>query len=433
MTSSADNLQRGWCPGALRPMESGDGLVVRVKPRAGGFDVDTLIALAHAASRYGNGQIDLTRRANLQLRGVTHETLQRLLETLGERGLLDANAEAEAVRNILVSPLAGIDPSEVVDVRPLAVELTRLLHLDRALWRLPGKFGFLIDGGGALPLDAERADIRLRAVPAADAAQIAVGVDRSGGTLWLGLASPGAAPQAAVRVAHAFLAAQPAGGRARLRDLSESGAEGFRAALSGFLDPIGSPPLPRARNSPVGVLNDGAHAFAVGLAAPFGRVEGGTLRALGAALAAAGVKELRLSPWRILYAPIRRGIPADRVLGAAAALGLMVDGKNPLLKVSACPGAPACRSATTDTRGDARLLAAALEVHPEIHSVHVSGCAKGCARSEPAEVVLVARDNGYDVVHNGTAADPPETTIPSSELRALPLLLANKRGAPHHG
>ena len=26
---------RGWCPGALRPMESGDGLIVRLRPRAG--------------------------------------------------------------------------------------------------------------------------------------------------------------------------------------------------------------------------------------------------------------------------------------------------------------------------------------------------------------------------------------------------------------
>ncbi len=24
---------KGWCPGALRPMQSGDGLVVRIRPR----------------------------------------------------------------------------------------------------------------------------------------------------------------------------------------------------------------------------------------------------------------------------------------------------------------------------------------------------------------------------------------------------------------
>ena len=26
---------KGWCPSALRPMQSGDGLVVRVRPRGG--------------------------------------------------------------------------------------------------------------------------------------------------------------------------------------------------------------------------------------------------------------------------------------------------------------------------------------------------------------------------------------------------------------
>ena len=26
---------KGWCPGALRPMQSGDGLVVRIRPPTG--------------------------------------------------------------------------------------------------------------------------------------------------------------------------------------------------------------------------------------------------------------------------------------------------------------------------------------------------------------------------------------------------------------
>ena len=61
---------RGGCPGALRPMQSGDGLIVRLRPRAGAFALDDLMAVADISVRHGNGLIDLTRRANLQLRGV---------------------------------------------------------------------------------------------------------------------------------------------------------------------------------------------------------------------------------------------------------------------------------------------------------------------------------------------------------------------------
>ena len=36
--SMADAIEvKGWCPGALQPMPSGDGLLVRVRPWCGAF------------------------------------------------------------------------------------------------------------------------------------------------------------------------------------------------------------------------------------------------------------------------------------------------------------------------------------------------------------------------------------------------------------
>ncbi|MEQ1672674.1 MAG: precorrin-3B synthase, partial [Hyphomicrobium sp.] len=40
---------KGWCPGALRPMMSGDGLVVRVRPRAGRLTMAQALGIAQAA------------------------------------------------------------------------------------------------------------------------------------------------------------------------------------------------------------------------------------------------------------------------------------------------------------------------------------------------------------------------------------------------
>ena len=75
------------------------------------------------AERHGNGLVDLTRRANIQLRGVKTESLGALWQELAQIGLLDESAEAESVRNVMLSPLAGIDPHEILDVRPLAREI----------------------------------------------------------------------------------------------------------------------------------------------------------------------------------------------------------------------------------------------------------------------------------------------------------------------
>ena len=64
---------KGWCPSALRPMLSGDGLVVRLRPRGGRLSAAQAVGIAALAKRCGNGLIDLTGRANLQIRGVREE------------------------------------------------------------------------------------------------------------------------------------------------------------------------------------------------------------------------------------------------------------------------------------------------------------------------------------------------------------------------
>ena len=119
-------LRKGWCPGALRPMQSGDGLILRIRPRIGTLRIENLSTIADAAAEVGSGDIDLTNRANLQLRGLTEASHPRALTVLGEAGLIDADEQAEAVRNIIVDPLSGIDPARN-DVRFLAERLEAIL------------------------------------------------------------------------------------------------------------------------------------------------------------------------------------------------------------------------------------------------------------------------------------------------------------------
>jgi precorrin-3B synthase len=421
---------KGWCPGALRPMQSGDGLIVRVRPQAGAFSLDTLVALTEAARRFGNGQIDLTRRANLQIRGVSETSLPALHEVIGKLRLLDETPEGEAVRNLVIGPLAGLDPTEAFDVRGIAAELARSLASEPALWALPTKFGFILDGGGALTLANERADIRLVAIRHGRDASVAIGLDTKDGIDWLGSVPPDAAAAAAMTTARAFLDVRSRGPRQRMRELSAEGLTALRSAMTRRLDPLTHDPQNSNALSArrIGLLDLGAEKFAVGIAAPFGRVETDQFLKFAEAISSLGIDEIRLSPWRALYAEAPDKQAAQAILDAAADAGFVTDPTDPLLRIEACPGSPACRSTSLDTRGDGRRLAALLARSHFTGTVHVSGCVKGCAKSGAADLVLVGSEGRYGIVHNGTAQDCPAYRTSLSELAADPRIIFEPAG-----
>lgn len=422
MNRSAAFEVQGWCPGALRPMQSGDGLVVRIRPRSGAFSPHELRVLADAARHLGNGHIDLTRRANLQLRGVSESSLPSLHDVIARLGLLDDSPDGEAVRNVMISPLAGIDPAEVLDARGVGRELARRLASEESLWALPSKFGFIVDGGGVLSLAEQRADVRLVAIVHGPEAAFAVGLETRSGTEWLGSISPDAAATAAIEIGTAFINVASREPRQRMRDLSDEGFSSIRSVMRSRLDILPKNPRKAALllNRRVGLIELGAGRFAVGIAAPFGRVETEQLRKLTDAIVAHGGEEIRLSPWRAFYAGLPSRPSAQSILDAAARDGLIIDPRDPLLQIEACPGAPGCSSTTLDTRGDGRRIAGLLPRFRFAGTVHVSGCAKGCAKSGPADLVLVGSEGHYGIVRNGSARDHTTRRLSFTELAADP-------------
>jgi precorrin-3B synthase len=412
---------KGWCPGALRPMQSGDGLIVRIRPQSATFSPDELRALADAARRFGNGHIDLTRRANLQIRGVSETTLPALHDVIAGLGLLDDNADGEAVRNIMINPLAGIDPAEALDVRPIGRKLARWLASDKSAWALPTKFGFVVDGGGVLSLAEQRADVRLAAVAHGPEVAMAIGIETPAGMEWLGSTTPGAAAAAVIEIARAFIEVASREKRQRMRDLSGESLASICSAMRSRLDRLHeNPPTAHALlDRRIGLIELGDR-FAVGIAAPFGRVETDQLRRLAEVIAADGIAEIRLSPWRALYAGVSSRQSGEEILDAAERAGLITDPRDPLLQIEACPGAPGCQSTALDTRGDGRRLAALLPRFGFAGTVHVSGCAKGCAKSGSSDLVLVGSEGRYGIVRNGTAQDQPARRFSFAELAADP-------------
>ncbi len=323
----------------------------------------------------------------------------------------------------------GLDPEEaLLDIRPFVAALDERLRQDRAIWGLPGKFGFAVDDGGRLSVIGEPADIGFAAARSADG-EIKFRV-RLAGRL-AGHCAVVDLAETAARLAAAFLTLRGSGEVAARR-------------MAGLIARIGVAPILRAaglgadfehratantQSQPapriLGVHNLGPR-HALGVGAPFGRLDPQKLVALADA-ADTTDGELRLTPWRAVL------IVGEKVdAGLAARLrgvGFVLDDDDPIRAVATCPGAPACVNASTSTQDDARRVAAlARRLAPGGVALHVSGCAKGCAHAASAPITAIGRDGRYDLVLDGRAGDAP--MLRGVAATQLDLLLETLAEAP---
>ncbi|MCR6673419.1 hypothetical protein [Devosia ginsengisoli] len=63
--------RRGACPTLDAPMQTGDGLLARLRIKGGRLTPAQLARIAALAAEHGNGLIEITARGNLQVRGLT--------------------------------------------------------------------------------------------------------------------------------------------------------------------------------------------------------------------------------------------------------------------------------------------------------------------------------------------------------------------------
>lgn len=351
--SSAAPSVRGWCPTAWRPMMAGDGLLVRVRPPFGRMSRAQALALCDAALRHGNGHIDLTNRAALQIRGVGEAGHLALMQSLVTLGLTDPEPAREARPPVILNPdWTPGDETETI-ARALAARIDELPPL-------PAKVGFAIDAGPAPTLHNTAADFRIER-------------GTSGGLILRADGRPLGTPintegtvDALIALAHWFVAS----GGAQAGRMT-------RHAASLPAAPSEAPAPPRTRAATL-AMTPGPF-----LAAPFGRIEAAAL----IERLSEDVQAVRLTPWRGLILEGGKA-PSD-------------DPADPRLAAHACPGAPACPQASVATRDLAARLA------PHVPGLHVSGCAKGCAHPAQAAVVLTGREGRFDLARHARAGAPP--------------------------
>lgn len=355
---------KGWCPGAHRPMRSEDGLVVRVRPRLMRLDRDQILGLCDLAQTFGAGGIDLTNRANLQIRGVTDAGHEQVLKRLALLDLLDVDPQVETRRNVISHPFW--QPGDAT-----ARLTSALFDTLPDLPELPAKVGFAVDLGPAPVLQTASADFRFEH-------------SASGLILRADGATHGrpVTLETAMDALHEMVAWFNARRTADLRRMSTVLKVHDLPRDWSTIAPLSAAPRPVPGQQTGGIV----------LGAEFGRINATDLARLVRTSQATGI---RLTPWRLLLLETENTVD---VTGT----GFIDSPDDPRLRIHACAGAPLCPQASVATEDLARRLAGQI---PGV--LHVSGCAKACALPRASDVALVGRDGAFDLVLNGAPWNDP--------------------------
>ncbi|MCQ8188529.1 nitrite reductase [Streptomyces rugosispiralis] len=423
------------CPGALRLHPADDGSLARIRVPGGLLTGRQAWALGRVAEELGDGRLDITSRGNAQVRGLAAGCGAELAARLRAAGLLPSDRH-DRVRNIVASPLSGLDGGGHADVVAWVRELDAVLCDDTLLGHaelsgLSGRFLFALDDGRG-DVAALGADVTLIATPGdgavlrvggpvagVDVAGVPTGGAAGGGDLRV--RSEDAARAAALAAVEFLARARESGTRAwRVRELparhavtadglaarlAEAGVEAVRTRHR----PVASaaPPAPGPVPGP-----DGRHALSVAL--PLGRVTAAQWRLLAGLASRDGADELRMTPWRGVVLP---GFAPGDTRGALAELsdaGLVTTPDSPWLGVGACTGRPGCAKSLADVRSHATRMVAdtAYEAADTTYGVADTAC-------EAAGTAEVVPDAGR-VVAGGSEPRPMRGSASDDGRRAAP-------------
>ncbi|SDS23122.1 precorrin-3B synthase [Pseudomonas granadensis] len=392
------------CPGLLRIVQALDGGICRIKLNGGSISVDQADAVADAAERFASGVIEATNRANLQIRGIGAQSVA-LIDSLLAVGLGPRTPVGDDVRNLMLSPAAGIDRQMRFDTRALAESILDTLQSHSRFHELSAKFAVQLDGGEALAMLEHAHDLWLSAFEHGGETRLAFGLAGCPTDRALGAVAVENGHALVVAVLELFLElARPE--QTRMRHVLEE------LPVLAFLEQLRSRVPVNAisgwkRQPAQDDLHIGVHAQSiagrvyVGAVPPLGRLNPMMLRGAAQLARQFGDGSLRLTPWQTLLLPNVMAADAGEVLRRLQTLGLLTEASEPLARMIACTGASGCGKGLADTKGDARQLATLL---PTAVDVHLSGCMRSCAAAHCAPATLLAVSPGhYDLYFRDAA------------------------------
>lgn len=399
---AAIERRRGECPTLRAPMQTGDGLLARLRPVGGALSPEQLAEIAGLAGRYGNGLVEVTARGNLQVRGLRGESVPEFASAVESVVAIETGIPIE------IGPLSGLDPQERADAVTMAAMVRQRSAGLQA--RLGPKVTVVINSASESGLAALAADVRL---VANDRDHWRIGLAQTP----LGIVETEDAA-GAITVLLALIAEH--GRQARGRTVP---VEDARRAIAGMVRADDGLAVEAALPRTMTMLNDGRWAARVTLS--FGAADGAALRQLAAAARGHGIAQLRLAPDHALLGLAADEAAARGFLAEAAGLGFITGDDDARRAIRACIGSDGCASGLVPARAVAGRLAG---LEPELFDgsfeLHVSGCAKGCAHPRAALLTLVGGAAGCGLVIGATAGDKPLAQFGADAIEPVIMQLA---------
>src|ERR1041385_5587384 len=117
-----------------------EAFMARLRIPGGVVKTFQLRELANIAKELTSGYVQITTRANFQMRLIQPKDAPEVLRRIQGVGLHTRGAGADNIRNLTANPTAGLDPRELIDVSPFCHQLAQIIINDRSFYDLPRKF-----------------------------------------------------------------------------------------------------------------------------------------------------------------------------------------------------------------------------------------------------------------------------------------------------
>ena len=404
-----------------------DAFMSRLRIPGGALTTFQLRELARIAQELTSGYVQITTRANLQMRLIQPKDCPEFLRRVQGVGLHTRGAGADNIRNLTMNPTAGIDPMELIDVNPFVQSLAQIIINDRSFYDLPRKFNIAYDGGGLIGSVEDTNDIGVKAVKVGEEILFRLALGGATGhkafARDLGVIVP---PNEINKVVVAALRVYIERGcrtdrkKARLKHLLEKlslgeylaliekklGAQLRRAPYDAAQMRWASHELP---HSHVGDFPQKQRGFNyVGATCPVGQITPRQMLRLAELAELYGSGEIRLTVWQNFIIPNVPDAFVPTLKRALEKAGFATQQTNIASGVIACTGSSYCKFAQSNTKGHALELIKHLEKKLALDqpvNIHVTGCPNSCAQHYMGDIGLLGTKvrgaDGYHVFVGG--------------------------------
>jgi len=389
-----------------------DAFMARLRIPGGQLKSFQLRELADVARDLTSGYIQVTTRANLQIRLIKSRDTIEVLRRIQAVGLHTQGAGADNVRNLTCNPTAGVDPHELIDGTPYIREIGAAILHHREFSNLPRKFNIALDGGGLIGTVEDTNDIGIKAILKASGEtvfRIALG-GATGHQAFARDAGIEIPPADLVKVVLALLRVYRVHGnrtnrkKARLKHLLESWT--LDQYLSETEKLLGHPlprmplpehairyageKLPHSHIGPYPQKQPGLHYL--GIALPVGQITAKQLSRIAELAENYGSGDIRLTVWQNIVVPNIREPFLETVKKSVLRMGLDFRQSHVSSGIVACTGNRFCKYSSTDTKGHAVQLARHLEKKVRLDqpvNIHFTGCPHSCAQHYMGDIGLL--------------------------------------------